>query len=224
MIKVENLRKTYKLAKSNEVHALRGASFEIAKAEIAALVGPSGSGKSTLLNILGGLDREYKGMAMILDKDIKQYNANFYRRHVVQTIFQQFYLIPSLTVYENILLPVKFGRQFSGKELKERADYILEKVGLKDRRKHRPNELSGGQAQRVAIARALLPNPDIILADEPTGNLDSKTGDAIMDLLFQINKEDNTTVIVITHDMNIIRDVKKRIFLKDGKVEKISKD
>ncbi len=223
MIKIHNLSKTYFLGKENNVHALVDVSFEIDTGKMAAIVGPSGSGKSTILNILGGLDRRYQGLVLIEDKDIKKYDANEYRRKYVQTIFQQFYLVPSLSVYENMLLPIKFGGQLKGKKLEERANFILEKVGLADRKNHKPNELSGGQTQRVAIARALITKPKIILADEPTGNLDSKTGEAIMDLLSQINKEENTTVVIITHDTNLIENISTRIHLKDGKVEKIDK-
>lgn len=216
MISVKNLSKTYQLAKDNIVHALRDVSFEIKKGQISALIGPSGSGKSTMLHVLGGLDRDYTGTVEVKDKDIKSYDPNDYRRHVVQTIFQQFYLVPSFSVMENITLPITFGHQYSGKALEERAKYILETVGLYDRRDHKPNELSGGQAQRVAIARALMPNPSMILADEPTGNLDTKTGEAIMDLLFKINEEEEATIIVISHDMEVIRDVSNRFYLRDG--------
>jgi putative ABC transport system ATP-binding protein len=218
MISVKNLSKTYQLGKENFVHALNDVSFEIEKSSINAIVGPSGSGKSTLLNIMGGLDRDYEGTVKIDDRDLKKISANNYRRNYVQTIFQQFYLIPALDVYENITLPIKFGRQMSKKKIKERADYILNKVGLFDRKHHRQSELSGGQIQRVAIARALMPNPKIILADEPTGNLDTKTGNQIMDLLFEINKEEGTTLAIITHDMEVIKDVKNVISIRDGKI------
>lgn len=223
MIKVIGLKKEYKLGKANTVHAVNDVSFEIKKGEIAALVGPSGSGKSTVLNILGGLDRKYKGEVIVDGKDIKKHNKDKFRRNVVQTIFQQFYLVPSLTVEENVMLPVVFGHQFGMRESKKRLKYILEKVGLTDRRKHKPSELSGGQAQRVAIARALMADPEILLADEPTGNLDSKTSDQIIDLLFKINKEEGKTMVIITHDMDLFKDVKHKIFLRDGKVEKETK-
>ncbi|GAB4286345.1 MAG: ABC transporter ATP-binding protein [Candidatus Dojkabacteria bacterium] len=216
MIKATNVSKTYQLGKNNLVHALRGVTFEIKAGEVAALVGPSGSGKSTLLNILGGLDRRFEGEVHINDKNLMAFNPNEYRRHWVQTIFQQFYLVPALSVYENVTLPITFGKQFTGKALQERADYILNEVGLFERKNHKPNELSGGQIQRVAIARALITNPKIILADEPTGNLDSKTGGEIVNLLFKINQEAKTTIVIITHDMDIIEDVEHKMFLKDG--------
>lgn len=220
MILIENLKRSYKLGKENEVHALAGIDFEIQKGEMMALVGPSGSGKSTLLNILGGLDRGYSGEVIIEEKNLRSYNATEYRRNFVQTIFQQFFLVPSLSVWENMVLPVSFGNQFDKTSLKQRGEYILDKVGLTDRKEHTQKELSGGQIQRVAIARALITNPKIILADEPTGNLDSKTGKEIMDLLFEINKTEGTTVIIITHDLNLIEDVSHRVHLLDGKIEK----
>lgn len=218
MINIQNLSKTYKLAKENIVHALRNVSLEIPEASIAAIIGHSGSGKSTLLNILGGLDRKYEGEVFVDEKNLKNINANDYRRNYVQTIFQQFYLVPALSVYENVVLPVKFGKQFNSKDLKERAEYILEKVGLSDRKNHKSKELSGGQIQRAAIARALITSPKIILADEPTGNLDTKTGGEIVDLLFEINQTEKTTMVIITHDMDIIEDVKLKFTLKDGEV------
>lgn len=218
MIKIENLSKKYSLGKDNFVQALDNVSLEFKTGSMNALIGPSGSGKSTMLNILGGLDRDYTGTVNVLGEDLKNINANKYRREYVQTIFQQFYLVPSLDVVENMTLAIKFGNQYSGKELKERADYILNKVGLYERRDHKPSELSGGQIQRVAIARAIITNPKILLADEPTGNLDSKTGDEIMDLLFEINREEKNTVIIITHNVEIIKDIKSRVHLKDGKV------
>lgn len=221
MIKIENLTKTYTLGKENEVHALRGVNVEIPQGKIVAIVGPSGSGKSTMLNILGGLDNDYSGSIKIGDKDLKKFKPTEYRRNFVQTIFQQFYLVPTLNVWENMTLPIKFGKQMSSKKLKERGDYILGKVGLLDRKSHYPNQLSGGQIQRVSIARALITNPKLILADEPTGNLDSKTGNSIMNLLEEINRDEETTVVIITHDLDLIKDVKNKIFLLDGEVDKI---
>lgn len=218
MIKVINLKKQYKLSKSNIVKALRGVDFEIKEGEIAGLIGPSGSGKSTILNILGGMDRQYEGEVLVDGQDIKGYEANFYRRQIVGTIFQQFYLIPSLNVLENVMLPSVFFKVSSKKEIKKRALTILERVGLKDRVHHLPKELSGGQAQRVAIARALIARPRIILADEPTGNLDSVTGKEILKQLVEINKEDRTTIVIVTHDSHIIEEVEKKVFLKDGQI------
>lgn len=204
------------MSKDISVEALRGVSFNVEKGEFISVVGSSGSGKSTLLNILGGLDLEYTGKVLIDGKDIKEYNPNFYRRNIVGTIFQQFYLIPSLTVEENILLPLKFVKD-KGIDVNKRLDYLLEMVDLKNRRKHLPKELSGGQAQRVAIARALIDNPKIVLADEPTGNLDSKTGESIIGLLKELNRTERVTVILVTHDKNISQKTDRIITLVDGK-------
>lgn len=218
MITAKELKKTYFISRTNHVHALNGVSFEIKEGTIAAVIGPSGSGKSTVLNILGGMDREYEGELLVGDKDIKDYNLNTYRRYVVGTIFQQFYLVPSLNVEENILLPTVFSSRKSREQNQERLEYLLQRVGLLDRRKHKPRELSGGQAQRVAIARALMGDPAILLADEPTGNLDTKTGGEIVELMYELNREEHTTMIIVTHDTSLFRDVKTKIHLKDGEV------
>jgi putative ABC transport system ATP-binding protein len=203
-----------------QVNALDDVDFKIEKGSVVAIVGPSGSGKSTLLNILGGLDREYQGEILIDGKDIKKYNANYYRRHIVGTIFQQFYLIPTLSVAENIMLPITLGNQFDREFANKRLQHLLERTGLSNRADHKPKELSGGQAQRVAIARALITQPKIVLADEPTGNLDSKTGKEITELLYELNKEEGMTLVIVTHDTELFKDVKKKIFLRDGKVVK----
>jgi len=215
-LEISNLKRVYKMSKDVSVEALRGVSFNVDKGEFISVVGSSGSGKSTLLNILGGLDLEYTGKVLIDGKDIKEYNPNLYRRNVVGTIFQQFYLIPSLTVEENILLPLKFVKD-KGIDVNKRLDYLLEMVDLKNRRKHLPKELSGGQAQRVAIARALIDKPKIVLADEPTGNLDSKTGESIIGLLKELNRTERVTVILVTHDKNISQKTDRIITLVDGK-------
>lgn len=204
------------MSKEVSVEALRGVSFEVQKGEFISVVGSSGSGKSTLLNILGGLDFEYTGEISIDGKNIKEYNPNFYRRNIVGTIFQQFYLIPSLSVEENILLPLKFVKN-RDIDVNERLEALLEMVDLKNRRKHFPKELSGGQAQRVAIARALIDNPKVVLADEPTGNLDSKTGESIIRLLKELNKTESVIVILVTHDKNISAKTDRVITLVDGK-------
>ncbi len=217
MILIKNLTKKYVRGKKNIIDALSSFDCKIKEGEVWGIIGPSGSGKSTLLNILGGLDKDYSGKVIINNKNLKKYDLNYYRRHVVATIFQQFYLIPSLTVEENIKLPIIFGKQKNKKEVEQRLEYLLKKVGLEKRRKHRPNELSGGEAQRVAIARALITNPKILLADEPTGNLDSKTGKQIVDLLLNLHKEEKTTLIIVTHDLSIGKNLKNKIELLDGK-------
>jgi len=215
-IEIADLKRVYEMSEDVTVQALRGVSFNIEKGEFVSIVGSSGSGKSTLLNILGGLDWGYTGKILIEEKDIKEYNANYYRRNIVGSIFQQFYLIPSLSVEENILLPMKFNlnREIN---TQQRLEYLLDMVDLKDRRHHLPKELSGGQAQRVAIARALIDKPKIVLADEPTGNLDSKTGESIIGLLKELNKAENVTVILVTHDGNISKKTDRVITLVDGK-------
>lgn len=216
-IQINNLNRIYKPSSKVNVAALRGLNIDIEKGEVLSVVGSSGSGKSTLLNILGGLDWEYKGDIIVDGKNIREYDQNYYRRYIVGTIFQTFYLIPTLTVEENILLPLKFGKEMSSKESKQRLEQLLEAVGLKDRRKHIPKELSGGEAQRVAIARALIDRPKIVLADEPTGNLDSTTGDQILNLLKKLNEEEKTTMIVVTHDMIIADKTERKIKLVDGR-------
>ncbi len=215
-IEIDNLKRVYEMSKEVSVEALRGISIDINKGEFVSVVGSSGSGKSTLLNILGGLDWEYKGKITINGKDIKEYDPNYYRRYIVGTVFQQFYLIPSLSVEENILLPYKFSSK-KGEDITQRLEYLLDMVDLKNRRKHLPKELSGGQAQRVAIARALIDNPEIVLADEPTGNLDSKTGESIIKLLKELNKKEGVTVILVTHDKEIAKKTERVITLVDGK-------
>lgn len=215
-IEVKNLKRVYKMGKEISVGALQGVNFTLDKGDFVSVVGSSGSGKSTLLNILGGLDWEYSGEITIDGKNIREYDKNYYRRYIVGTIFQQFYLIPSLNVEENILLPTKFQKKNS-KKIKERLDYIIDMVGLSDRRKHLPKELSGGQAQRVAIARALIDSPKIVLADEPTGNLDSKTGESILQLLQELNRSEGVTILLVTHDKDIAKHTEKRISLIDGK-------
>jgi putative ABC transport system ATP-binding protein len=220
MLEIKNLRKTYRISKEVSVHALNDVSFKIEEGSSVTIVGPSGSGKSTILNILGGLDSQYEGKVLVNDKELKKFNQNYYRRQILGTIFQQFYLVPSLTVAENISLPIKFGKQLSSAETKERLKYLLDRVGLTNRAKHFPRELSGGQAQRVAIARALMAKPKILLCDEPTGNLDSKTGKEISELLFELNKEEGTTLIIVTHDPKLFSSVDKSIYLKDGKIVK----
>lgn len=215
-IQIQNLKRRYAISKSVLVDALRGVTFDVEKGEFISVVGSSGSGKSTLLNILGGLDREYTGSVYVDGKDIKEYDPNYYRRYIVGTIFQQFYLIPSLNVEENILLPLKFGKK-EGIDFEERLNYLLDIVGLKHRMKHFPRELSGGEAQRVAIARALIDSPKIVLADEPTGNLDSKTGNDILELLKELNKEEELTILLVTHDHAIAQKTDRITTLVDGK-------
>lgn len=218
VIDAENLTKVYKMGEV-EVQALRGVSLKIANGEIVAIVGPSGSGKSTLMNIIGCLDRPTSG-EYILDGErvskLKDDELATIRNRKVGFIFQSFNLLPRATALANVELPMRYSGQSRGR--KERAQAALESVGLADRIRHRPNELSGGQQQRVAIARALVNNPSIILADEPTGNLDSKSGMEIMDLLLNLNKQSGTTLILVTHAPDVAAQTQRTIHIRDGVV------
>ena len=203
-----------------EVHALRGLSVQIAKGEVVAIMGPSGSGKSTLMNILGCLDRPSSGEYFLAGERVAELTddqlANI-RNRSVGFVFQSFNLLPRATALTNVELPLRYAR--NGKNRRKRAIEALESVGLSDRITHRPNELSGGQQQRVAIARALVNNPDIVMADEPTGNLDTTSGDEIMELLLKLNKEHGTTLIIVTHDPEIADQTERVIQIRDGLVE-----
>jgi putative ABC transport system ATP-binding protein len=219
VIHLENLRKSYYLGKQ-ELPVLKGINLDIYKNEFVALMGPSGSGKSTLMNILGCLDTLTDGRYVLNGNDVSQMNDNELaeiRNQEIGFVFQQFNLLPRLSALENVALPLIYAG-VSKKERTERALEMLEKVNLADRSHHKSNELSGGQIQRVAIARALVNNPSIILADEPTGNLDSKTSVEIMGLITDIHKLGNT-VILVTHEEDIARYAKRVVRLRDGVVE-----
>jgi len=199
------------------VHALRGISFEVEEGEFISILGPSGSGKSTCMNMIGCLDRPTCGDILIdgvNTQDMSDKDLAFLRGETVGFVFQQYYLLPALNVLDNVMLPLKY-QGIPHDERKRRAREELEKVGLQDRLKHTPNELSGGQKQRVAIARALVTRPKLILADEPTGALDSETGHSVLDLFFAINRE-GTSVVVVTHDIDIGAMARRSIHLKDG--------
>src|SRR3972149_696388 len=206
VIEAENLTKVYKMG-DIEVHALCGLSVQIAQGEVVSIMGPSGSGKSTLMNIIGCLDRPTSG-EYILDServsDLSDDQLASIRNRKVGFVFQSFNLLPRATALANVELPLRYSRN-NGTDGRHKAETALEAVGLADRMSHRPNELSGGQQQRVAIARALVNEPAIVMADEPTGNLDSKSGDEIMGLLLDLNKRKRTTLIIITHDPEIAR-------------------
>ena len=219
LIEFRDVWKIYKMGKV-DVPALRGISFKINKGELVGIVGPSGSGKSTCMHLIGSLDIPTKGKVLIKGKDITKFSESelaTLRGKEIGFVFQTFNLIPSLTALENVELPMVF-QNIKENERRKRATELLKKVGLSHRINHLPAEMSGGERQRVAIARALANNPDIILADEPTGNLDSKTGKEIMDLLINLNKEHRKTVIIVTHDLNIAKGLKRLIHLKDGKI------
>ena len=217
ILKVENLTKVYG-KDSTKVVALDHVSFSVEKGEFVAIVGASGSGKSTLLHLIGGVDRPTSGKVYIDGKDIFNFNDDklaIFRRRQVGLIYQFYNLIPILNVEENILLPLSLDNR---KVEKEKIDDMLKLLGLTSRRNHLPNELSGGQQQRTSIGRALITNPTIILADEPTGNLDSKSSDEIVALLKKSNKELNQTIIMITHNMEIAKEADRIIKIEDGKI------
>lgn len=219
VIHLEQLRKSYYLGKQ-ELPVLKGIDLDINKNEFVALMGPSGSGKSTLMNILGCLDTLTDGKYVLNGNDVSKMNDNELaeiRNQEIGFVFQQFNLLPRLSALENVALPLIYAG-VSKKERTERALEMLEKVSLADRSHHKPNELSGGQIQRVAIARALVNRPSIILADEPTGNLDSKTSVEIMGLITDIHKLGNT-VVLVTHEEDIARYAKRVVRLRDGLVE-----
>lgn len=218
VIQAENLTKVYQMGEV-EVHALRGLSLKISRGEVAAIMGPSGSGKSTLMNMIGCLDRPTSG-EYILDgervSNLKDDQLATIRNRKVGFVFQSFNLLPRATALANVELPLRYAGTRRGR--KERARTALEMVGLADRTHHRPNELSGGQQQRVAIARALVNNPAIILADEPTGNLDSKSGEEIMQLLLGLNQDHGTTLVIVTHDPVVASRTPRIIQIRDGVV------
>lgn len=217
ILKVENLCKQYGKGE-NKVTALDNVSFTVNKGEFVAIVGASGSGKSTLLHLIGGVDRPTSGKVFIDGKDIYKFNDDelaIFRRRQVGLIYQFYNLIPILNVKENILLPCNLdGKKVEEKHLQE----IIELLGLSNREEHLPNQLSGGQQQRVAIGRAIINNPSIILADEPTGNLDSKSSKEIIELLKKSNKKYNQTILLITHDMSIAEQADRIIKIQDGKI------
>ena len=219
VIKAKKLIKTYQVG-DVEVHALRGLSLEINRGEVVAITGPSGSGKSTLMNILGCLDRPTNGNYILDNVEVAGMSDDQLadvRNHKIGFVFQTFNLLSRASALSNVELPLRYSGETNGR--KERARAALEAVGLEERMTHRPYELSGGQQQRVAIARALVNEPAMILADEPTGNLDSKVGQEIMDLLLNLNRERGTTLVIVTHDPKIAAQAGRAIHIIDGVVE-----
>lgn len=220
VVKFENVKKTYKMGKQT-VEALRGATLEIHEGEFVAVTGASGSGKSTLLQLMGALDQPTSGVVTVAGKNLRKTRdgklAQF-RAETIGFVFQFFFLQPFLRLEKNLEVPGMFARM-PGKQRRERANELARKVGLSDRLRHYPKELSGGQMQRAAIARALLNSPKLLLADEPTGNLDSANGKAIIDLFEAIREELGTTVVVVTHDAGIAARADRVITMKDGEVQ-----
>ena len=218
MIELENIRKIYSLG-GEEVHALDGVSLTVEEHEFVAIVGASGSGKSTLMNIIGCLDTPDEGNYYIDGQDVTELSEKelaIMRNRKIGFIFQQFNLLPKLTAFENVELPLIY-QGVPGRERKERVEQALERVGLSARMHHRPNQLSGGQQQRVAVARALATRPSLILADEPTGNLDSKSTRDIMNLIHELHDQGNT-IILITHDNGVAEEAERQARILDGKI------
>jgi putative ABC transport system ATP-binding protein len=218
LIELKNLTKVYNNAQDNEFKALKSVELTINHGEFIAIMGPSGSGKTTLMNILGALDTPTSGKYLLRGIDISKYSPDqlaAFRNQEVGFVFQQFNLLPRTSVWDNVLLPTLYG-DYNGDKF-ARAEEVLKKVGLWDKRNNKPSQLSGGQVQRVAIARALIMNPSILIADEPTGNLDSKTAEEIMDLFSALNFEGNT-VIIVTHEPDIAAYAKRVVKVRDGEI------
>ena len=216
VVDARNLTKTYQMG-DVEVNALRGLSITISPGEVIAIMGPSGSGKSTLMNMLGCLDRPSDGEYYLDGEDVAHMNDDQLadiRNRKVGFVFQQFNLLSRASALMNVELPLRYS--MNGNNRRKKAKDALISVGLGDRIRHRPSELSGGQQQRVAIARALVNKPSIIMADEPTGNLDTKSGDEVMDILLDLNRENGTTLIIVTHDPEIADRVQRKLIIRDG--------
>ena len=218
MIQVENVHKSYDLGETF-VHALRGVSFSIEVGEFVSIMGPSGSGKSTLMNIVGCLDTPSKGTYLLNDKNVGNLDEEQLagiRNREIGFVFQKFHLLPRSSALENVALPLKYASVKQSERL-FRAEEVLDKVGLSHRLTHKPTELSGGEQQRVAIARALVNSPSILFADEPTGNLDSKTGHQVLEIFKDLNKR-GQTIVVITHEREIAEQSQRTITIKDGEI------
>lgn len=221
MLTLQNVWKEYRLDGETIFTALKNINLSVYEGEFTAIMGPSGSGKSTLMHIIGLLDKPSRGSVFVDKKDVLKLNDNqvsTLRNETVGFVFQQFNLINKLTVLENILLPTIYSRKKLPYDPKDKANYLLKRFGIEKQRNSYPNKMSGGQQQRTCIARALIMNPKFVLADEPTGNLDTKNGDEIMRLLMELNKEDKITILIVTHGKEIASLTKREIYIKDGEI------
>lgn len=220
LLRLSNVWKSYNMGKAGMLTVLKNINLEISKGEFVAIAGPSGSGKSTMMNLIGALDVPSKGEIFLKNQNINNMSESALaelRGETIGFIFQQFNLVPTLDAVQNVMLPMDFINTPAG-IARARAEHLLKLLGLGDRMNHKPAELSGGQQQRVAIARSLANDPEIILADEPTGNLDSSTGRFIMNFLKKLNQKNGKTVVLITHDTHLVRHAKKIVHLRDGMI------
>jgi len=224
LIEIREMNKTFRMGKA-EVHALTDVNFDIVRGEYLSIMGPSGSGKTTLFNMIGALDRPTSGWVRVAGIDLTALQSRelaYFRGNHIGYVFQSYNLVPAFTAVDNVAMPLVFsGKSYD--EAVSRAKTVLQRVGLADRVTHRPDELSGGQQQRVAIARALANNPSIILADEPTGNLDLETGERIIELLCRLTKEDGVTVITATHDYKMLASSDRIMWIKDGSIDRVER-
>lgn len=221
MIELQDIWKEYQINAEETFVALKGISLKVDAGEFVAITGPSGCGKSTCMQILGLLDKPSKGKVIIGKREAENLSDNELsklRNEYIGFVFQQFNLINKLTILENVLVPVLYTRKKLNYNPREYAEYLLNRFGLSEKAKSYPNKISGGQQQRVAIARALIMKPDFILADEPTGNLDTKTGDEIMKLFTELNAQDKITILIVTHEADIAAKAKRQIRMKDGQI------
>lgn len=225
VIKLDNIYKSYQMGKQQQT-VLHGVNLTIDNGEMVALMGASGSGKSTIMNIVGLLDKQTKGKYYLHEQDVAQLSDNemaVIRNQTIGFVFQQFFLLPKLSAAENVAMPLQY-RGTPTKMIQSKVMAMLDRVGMADKAKHKPSELSGGQQQRVALARALVGEPSIILADEPTGALDSKTGDEVMALFKQLHQESKRTLLIITHDQQIGQQCQRQIDIKDGRIVTVNQE